>query len=91
MKVTLDGFVPYSTSQSYKCARGCTGCSSAQRKDEPDINIDKDFYDVLQSFLSKHHISYESISLNCCGDFLLNFPIFLKMIRVLSQKNIIRK
>ena len=91
MKVTLDGFVPYATSQSYKCARGCTGCSSAQRKDEPDINIDKDFYDVLQSFLSKHQISYESISLNCCGDFLLNFPIFLKMIRVLSQKNIIRK
>lgn len=91
MKINLDGFVPYGDSQSYKCARGCSGCTSSKRKDVPALRVDMNFYWLLEKFIEYNHITYESISFNFCWDFLYNYNDFLNSIRFLSQKNILKK
>ncbi len=91
MKVNFDGFVPYASSQGYSCARGCSGCSSSQRKDSPELILDEVFYDTLYAFIQKNDITYDSISFNCCGNFLENFSDFFRLLRMLSDKKFLKK
>jgi hypothetical protein len=91
MKVNLDGFVPYASSQAYRCARGCSGCSSSQRKDAPQLILDEGFYDSLHNFIQRNDITYDSISFNCCGDFLENFSDFFRLFRMLLNKKFLKK
>lgn len=91
MKVNFDGFVPYASSQTYRCARGCSNCSSSQRKDSPEFILDEAFYDTLFDFIQKNNVTYESISFNCCGNFLENFSDFLSLFWLLLKKKILKK
>ncbi len=91
MKINIDWFVLNPIPNNYNCSRWCYSCISSNRNEEILSKIDLKFLVKFSYFAKKNNLTYNSLSLNQCWDFVTNIAFIKKYIYTLMKLKILKR